>query len=188
DDVPTIGVATTPDDPVVLAGDQVMRLEGRTTTPVESVAPLTGLQPTALAFRGRSAEAGLVVRDGGDRIVTAPTAEAGPTTRLTGPNLLAPSVDRFGYLWSGPQVQAGSLQAVKPGGAGSDLAVGQVGGPWLEGRTVMSVRVGPDGARIAVGKVAGAGPEVHLEGVVRAEAGRPAEPSEPVRVGQPVVA
>lgn len=188
DDVPTIGVATTPDDPVVLAGDQVMRLEGRTTTPVESVAPLTGLQPTALAFRGRSADAGLVVRDGGDRIVTAPTAEAGPTTLLTGSNLLAPSVDRFGYLWSGPQVQAGSLQAVNLEEAGSDQAVTPVAAPWLEGRTVMSVRVAPDGARIAVVSDAGTGSQVHVAGVVRDEAGRPTQLSEPVRVGQPVVA
>ncbi|KZM79881.1 LpqB family beta-propeller domain-containing protein [Cellulosimicrobium sp. I38E] len=188
DEVPTIGVATTPDDPVVLAGDQIMRLQGRTTEPVASAAPLTGLQPTALAFRGRSTDAAFVVRDGGSRIVTAPTAEAGPTTLLTGSNLLAPSIDRYQYLWSGPQVQAGSLQVVDLGEAGSDEAVTPVAAAWLEGRTVMSVRVAPDGARVAVVSDAGSGAQIHVAGIVRDESGRPTQLSEPVRVGQPVLA
>ncbi|MFB8229061.1 LpqB family beta-propeller domain-containing protein [Cellulosimicrobium sp. NPDC055967] len=188
DEVPTIGVATTPDDPVVLSGDQIMSLEGRTTKAVASAAPLTGLQPTALAFRGRSSDAAYVVRDGGGRIVTAPTAESGPTTLLSGSNLLAPTIDRFQYLWSGPQVQAGTLQVVDLREAGSDAAVSTVAAPWLEGRTIMSVRVAPDGARVAVVSDAGSGAQIQVAGIVRDEAGRPTQLSEPVRVGQPVLA
>ncbi|QJW36139.1 LpqB family beta-propeller domain-containing protein [Cellulosimicrobium protaetiae] len=187
DDVPAIGVATTPDDPVVLAGDQIMSLEGRTTQPVGSAAPLAGLQPTALAFRGRSSDASYVVRDGAIRIVTAPTADAGPTTLLTGANLLAPSIDRFQFLWSGPQVQPGSLQVVDLREGGSDTAVSEVAVPWLDGRTIMSVRVAPDGARIAVVSDAGSGAQIHVAGIVRDEAGRPTQLSDPIRVGQPVL-
>lgn len=188
DDVPTIGVATTPDEPVVLSGDQVMSLEGRTTRAVTSAAPLAGLQPTALAFRGRADDATYVVRDGAGRLVTAPTAEAGPVTLLTGTSLVAPSIDRFQYVWSGPQVQAGSLQVVDLREAGSDAAVSEVAAPWLDGRTVMSLRVAPDGARVAVVSDSGSGAQVHVAGIVRDETGRPTQLSAPVRVGQPIAA
>jgi Lipoprotein LpqB beta-propeller domain/Sporulation and spore germination len=178
-----VRAATTPNDPVVLSGDQVLSLVGRETEPVEAVAPLTGLQPTALAFTGASADATYVVRDGSGRVVTAPTGEAGPVTLLTGENLLAPSVDRFGLVWSGPQVQDGSLQVTDLEGAVTDVAV-----PWLDDRTVMSVRVSPDGARIAVVSATASGAQVHVAGIVRGEDDRPTELSAPVRVGQPLVA
>jgi hypothetical protein len=178
---PAISVATTPADPVVLAGDQIVSLEGRATEPVAAVAPLVGLQPTALAFRGRSSDATYVVRDGSSRLVIAPTAESGSTTLLTGDDLLAPSIDRFGFVWSGPQIQDGSLQAVDLEGAVSSVAV-----PWLDGRTVMSLRVAPDGARVAVVSEAAGGSQVHVAGIVRDGDGRPTELSEAVRVGQPI--
>ncbi len=191
-DVPSIGVASTPTDPVVLAGDQIMGLEGRSTATVGSVAPLVGLQPTALAFRGRSSDATFVVRDGSSRIVTAPTAESASVTLLTGENLLAPSVDRYGFVWSGPQLQAGSLRVVElaaevEGGAVVDEAVSEVAAPWLEGRTVMSVRVAPDGARAAVVSATASGTQVHVAGVLRDGEGRPTQLTDPVRVGQPIV-
>ncbi|WP_069387481.1 LpqB family beta-propeller domain-containing protein [Cellulosimicrobium cellulans] len=175
--------AATANDPVVLAGDQVLSLVGRATEPVESVAPLTELQPTALAFTGASADATYVVRDGSDRLVTAPTAETEPATLLTGEDLLAPSVDRFGLVWSGPQVQDGTLQVTDVEGTVTEVAA-----PWLDDRTVMSLRVAPDGARIAVVSATATGVHVHVAGIVRGEDDRPTELSDPVRVGQPLVA
>ncbi|MCB7137228.1 LpqB family beta-propeller domain-containing protein [Cellulosimicrobium marinum] len=179
----TARAAVTPNDAVVLAEGQVMSLVGRTTEPLESVAPLTGLQPTALAFTGASSDATLVVRDASDRIVTAPTEDAPSATLLAGEDLLAPSVDRFGLVWSGPQVQAGSVQVVD-----LEARVREVAAPWLEGRTVMSLRVAPDGARVAVVSATASGVQVHVAGVVRDEDGWPVELTEPVRVGQPLVA
>ncbi|MFC8922739.1 LpqB family beta-propeller domain-containing protein [Cellulosimicrobium sp. NPDC057127] len=179
----TARAAATPNEPVVLADDQVLTLVGRETQPVEQVAPLTGLQPTALAFTGASADATFVVRDGSGRLVTAPTAEEPSTTLLTGENLLAPSVDRFGLVWSGPQVQDGSLQVTD-----LDGTVTEVAAPWLDGRTVMSLRVAPDGARIAVVSATASGVQVHVSGIVRGEGNRPTELSAPLRVGQPLVA
>lgn len=182
-DETTARPATTPNDPVVLAGDQVTSIVGRSTQPLESVAPLTGLQPTALAFTGSSSDATFVVRDGSRRLVTAPTADAEPVLLMDGENLLAPSVDRFDLVWSGPQEQPGSLRV-----ADLEGAVTEVAAPWLAGRTVMSLRVAPDGARIAVVSATGTGVQVHVAGILRGEEGLPTELSEPVRVGQPIVA
>lgn len=179
----TLRAASTPNDPVVLAGGQVTSIVGRETAPLSSVEPLTGLEPTALAFTGSSRETTFVVRDGSSRLVTAPTAEAAPVVLLEGEDLLAPSVDRFGLVWSGPQVQSGTLQVTD-----LDARVTDVAAPWLDGRTVMSVRVAPDGARIAVVSASASGVQVHVAGVLRDEDGRPTELSEPVRVGQPLVA
>jgi len=191
-DVPSVSVATTPADAVALSGDQIVSLEGRSTSAVESAGPLVDLQPTALAFRGRSSDATYVVRDGSSRLVTAPTADAAPVTLLTGDNLLGPSVDRFGFVWSGPQLQNGSLEVVDldadtDGGAVVAGAASEVAAAWLEGRTVMSVRVAPDGARIAVVSATASGTQVHVAGVLRDGDGRPTQLSEPVRVGQPIV-
>jgi hypothetical protein len=182
-DETTARPATTPNDPVVLAGDQVTSIVGRSTQPVETVAPLTGLQPTALAFTGSSSDATFVVRDGSRRLVTAPTADTEPVLLMDGENLLAPSVDRFGLVWSGPQEQPGSLRVADLEGTVSEVAA-----PWLDGRTVMSLRVAPDGARIAVVSATGTGLQVHVAGILRDEDGLPTELSEPVRVGQPIVA
>ncbi|MBD5786341.1 hypothetical protein IF650_09130 [Cellulosimicrobium terreum] len=179
-----VGPATTPDDPVVLAGDRISTLDGRQVEPVEGAATIVGLEPTALAFRGAATEAEFVVRDGGTRLVTVPTDGTDPLVLLTGDDLVAPSIDRFGLVWSGPQVQAGSLQVVGLDGAlDASVAV-----PWLEGRTVVGLRVAPDGARIAVLTRAGTSVQVLVAGIVRDETGLPVQLSEPTRVGQPVVA
>ncbi|MBD8080718.1 LpqB family beta-propeller domain-containing protein [Cellulosimicrobium arenosum] len=179
---PDIGPAVTPDDPVVLVGDDVSTLEGRSTEPVEGVAPLAGLDPTALAFRGSSSGSTFVVRDGTDRLVTAPHDGSDSVVLLEGEGLLAPGIDRFGLVWSGPAVQGGSLEVVSLDGEVSAT----VPVPWLEERRAVSVRVAPDGARLAVVSTSGTSVRVDVAGVVRDESGLPVQVSDPVRVGQPV--
>lgn len=170
-------------DAVVVSGDQVVRMAGGEPQRIESLAPLTGLNPTALAFDGLSAGGRFVLRDGATRIVTAPTAAAGPATLFEGDNVLPPTLDRFGLVWTGTQVQNGSLVAIDAKGTVQPVAV-----PWLSGRAVLAIRVAPDGARIAVVSDGQAGIRVEVAGIVRRDDGMPTDLSGQFRVANPLVA
>lgn len=160
---------------VVLDG-RLGRLEGRS---VEDVGTdlLDGLTPTALATGDEGAL--VVVRDGADRLVRV-TGEGAPVEILTGPGLVAPSVDRFGTVWSA--VPGGALQAVDAQGS----LPYPVTAEWLENRSVTGVRVAPDGARVAVLSTGSDGPRVDVAGILRDGDQVPTGLSDPVRVGAPV--
>ena len=144
---------------------------------------LAGTTATALA-QGSDARP-LVVRDGTGSLVRLATKNLPEVPLLTGEDLLAPSIDRFGGVWSGPRAQSGALQVVR-----ADLAeAGEpvtVAAPWLAGRTVQSIRVAHDGARIAVISSDGTGTRVEVAGIVRDEKDVPTGLSEPFRVGAPI--
>ncbi|MFF2621495.1 LpqB family beta-propeller domain-containing protein [Oerskovia jenensis] len=177
--------AVTEGSEVVAAQGEVKALEGgaEEATPLSPAVSLAGTTATALA-QGSNARP-LVVRDGTDRLVRLATKNLPEVQLLTGQDLLAPSVDRFGGVWSGPRVQAGTLQVVR-----ADLA--EAGDPvtveasWLAGRTVQSIRVAHDGARIAVVSSDGLSTRVDVAGIVRDEKDVPTGLSEPFRVGAPI--
>ena len=99
---------------------------------------------------------------------------AATTTVLTGRDLIQPSYDRFGWLWTAERANAGQLVAVGPG----DQRV-EVEAPWLAGREVLSVRLAADGARAAVLSREGGFWRVDVVGLVRSSEG------EPIRFGGP---
>ncbi|MEP7766048.1 LpqB family beta-propeller domain-containing protein [Sanguibacter sp. 25GB23B1] len=162
--------------PWVLVGDVLSRVQGRAVDPVPGVAPLTGLDPTALALDA-SGESG-VVRSGRSSIRTLPTTADPSVTLLTGTNLVEPSIDRFGWVWTGEEQPGASLQAVSQGGTQVEVTV-----DWLAGRTVESVRVAHEGARVVVvSSVAGA-TYIDLAAVVRDDSGVPQRLSDSVTIG-----
>lgn len=175
-------VATQVGDPVVVSGDQLVRLTGGKPQQIEGLVPLAGLNPTAFAFGVTGPASRFVVRDGASRIVSAPTSQVPSVTLFEGRNVLAPSVDRFGQVWTGTQFHEGSLQVVT-----QDNTVVSVLAPWLAGRTIDSVRVAPDGTRIAVVSDGAAGVRVDVAGIIRTNNGLPTELSDPLRVGRPLV-
>lgn len=85
--------------------------------------------------------------------------------------LLAPSLDRFGYVWSYASETADSIVVTRPGGRTAVLPM-----PWLSGRIPQAVRVSPSGTRIAVLVKDAAQPDyaaVIIAGVVRDAQGDP---------------
>lgn len=177
--------AVTEGSEVVAAQGEVKALDGgaEEATSLSPAVSLAGTTATALA-QGSNARP-LVVRDGTDRLVRLATKNLPDVQLLAGEDLLAPSVDRFGGVWSGPRVQAGTLQVVR-----ADLAEAgdpvTVEAPWLAGRTVQSIRVAHDGARIAVVSSDGTSTRVEVAGIVRDEKDVPTGLSEPFRVGAPI--
>ena len=162
--------------PWVLAGDVLSRVQGRAIEPVPDILPLTGLDATALAL-DLTGEWG-VLRSGVGVVRTLPTAAAPSVTLLTGTSLLAPSIDRFGWVWTGEREAGAGLLAVLPDGATVAVPV-----DWLAGRTVESVRVSQEGARVVVVSTAGGATYVDVAAVVRDESGAPQRLSDSVTIG-----
>lgn len=162
--------------PYVLSGDRLAVVEGGEVVPLADAAPLTGLDPRrpAVGVDGQVR----VVLDGPGRLLQLPPGAAPPVVLATGTSLVAPSVDRHGWVWTGEERSAGVLLAIRSG------EPTQVAAEWLDGRVVRSLRVSRDGARVAVISV---GPDqavtVDVLGVVRDQDGTPQLLGNPVRVG-----
>lgn len=112
-----------------------------------------------------------VVLDGTRRLLLLPTDGGPPQPLLDGSDLLPPSVDRYGWVWSGERASHGMLTAVAPDGTVVDVAA-----PLLVDSEVRSIRVSRDGARIAIASVDTDGrTRIQVASVVRAagEAGEP---------------
>jgi hypothetical protein len=155
-------------------GQVLRRVVGRELTDLAEPVDATGLDVTAV---GTGTDDGaVVVRDGTDRLLRL-TGE-GPVEVLAGESLVAPSVDRFGMVWSATD---GRLRVVLP----ADGAV-PVEAEWLTDLSVRSLRVAPEGARIAVVTDGPDGREVWSAGIERDAEDVPTGLSTPVRVGGPV--
>lgn len=101
---------------------------------------------------------------------------------LTGNALIAPSVDRFTWVWSGEQrqsLEAGELMLSSSYGALQTTVVV----PWLAGREVHSLRVSPDGTRVAVVSSANGIAHIEVAGIVRDAMNAPLSLGDPVTVG-----
>jgi hypothetical protein len=174
----TLQRAATPGGDVeLLQAGRLVQLSGNDVVPVPGVAALTGLDPHSPARNDDGSVR--VMLSGSGTLMTVPTAQAPAQTLLTGPGLAAPSVDRFGWAWTGDS--AGELLAGKAGEAPVRLVP-----EWLDGRTVTAVRVSRDGARVAVVSRGADGVAVDVVGAVRDASGTPLPGGEPMRVGVPL--
>jgi len=162
----------------LLQGDRLVQLSGNDVIPVQGVAPLSGLDPRSPARNDDGSVR--VLLSGSNTLVTMPTGNNPPETLVTGSNLAAPSVDRFGWAWTGDG--AGELLAGRSGAQAVRMAP-----EWAEGRAVTAVRVSRDGARVAVVSRGPDGVTVDVVGVTRDASGVPQWVGEPVRVGVPLV-
>ena len=172
-------------DPTPAGGLQVLRdgllqrLAGSTLAPVANVAPLADLDPRSPASGADNEPQ--VLLSGANQLVLAPTPTTSAVGLVAGSALLAPSVDRFGWVWTGPS-PTGGLVAARSDGTVIDVAV-----DWLEGRTARSVRVSRDATRIAVVSTGPDGDTVDVAGIVRDDSGAPQRLGERLRVGAPLV-
>lgn len=119
----------------------------------------------------------LVVLSGPRRLVSV-RGEVVSEPWVEGRRLAAPSVDRFGWVWTSPEANAGVLPAARSLAESVEVYSG-----WLEGREVRSLRVSRDGARVAIVSAGEEGLSIDVAAVVRDELGRPQRIGPPHQVG-----
>ncbi len=159
-------------------GDHLMTL-GAPPTPVAGVLALTGLDAHSPA-RSESGAVRAFLR-GPNELATVPTSGQASQTLLQQPNLAAPSVDRFGWVWT---ASGGTVYAVN----GHDPAV-SLTPKWLADRQVKAVRASRDGTRIAVVSTGQDGVSIDVAGIARDERGGPQQLSDRTqRVGAALAA
>lgn len=140
--------------PFVISGDQLAVVEGRdSVVPVDGAASLAGLAANspAVSLDGETR----VVLDGSARLYQLPTDGPEPLLLIEGTSLLAPSIDRHGWVWTGERTSSGKLLSVRPGEGPVEVAA-----DWLQGRELRSIRVSRDGTRVAIVSV---GPDMRAD-------------------------
>lgn len=168
------------DGPFVLADDALAVLDQDGIQPVDDLPSLEGLDARSPAI-GPQDPTLRVVLAGPSTLVLLPVGAAEPVELVSGTDLVAPSIDRFGWVWTGEKVSAGSLTVVSEQGDVLEVDAG-----WLQGRTIRSLRVARDGARVAIVSVGPSPADVAIDvaAVVRDEDGAPRLiGAEPISVG-----
>jgi len=155
-EVPQPRIPRTPGQALVLHGGRFWTIVGRGLQIHPLQPDLSEMNPTAMAV-GQDTET-VVLRDDSSRLVRVSDEE--PTVLLEGSNLIGPSIDRFGYVWSGES--DGRVVAVAPDGTVQPLSA-----HWLEDRQVLSVSVSPEGARVAIVSTGADGTFAQVAGIVR---------------------
>ncbi|HEY0188267.1 MAG TPA: LpqB family beta-propeller domain-containing protein [Cellulomonas sp.] len=149
-----------------IQGDTLVELDQGELVPVADVTSLAGLDASSPARDGSGTLR--VMLSGTDKLVTVPTTDADSRTLLSASALVAPSVDRLGWVWTASTDTDGALIAVNADG--QQIAVA---GDWLAGRTVLSLRVARDATRIAVVSTGSDGVRVDVAAIVRDDSGTP---------------
>lgn len=90
------------------------------------------------------------------------------------PDLIAPSIDTFGYVWSVPATSAAAIQV-----AGIDGSVHQVGSRIPADASVVSLNVSHDGTRVLMYLSTTSGPRLIVAGIIR-RAGIPTSLGDPL--------
>ncbi len=155
----------------------VVTVDGRDVAPVPGLAPLAQ-EPTALAVS--PVDGSVTVRLGNQTLALLPADGGAPVPFLQGRDVLAPSVDADGWVWSG-SADVG-LRLARYDGTEIALPV-----DWLTEQEVLAVRVSRDGARVALISRNAEGIQIDVAGVVRDEAGAPRQLTEPIAVGARLV-
>lgn len=146
--------------------DELVELSHGELLPVDGVGSLAGLDARDPARDGDGTLR--VMLSGANRLVTVPLVDDPSEELLRAPGLVAPSVDRLGWVWTATPATPGALVAVDADGERMDVTA-----DWLEGRTVQSVRVARDAARVAVVSTGPDGVRVDVAAVVRDGSGAP---------------
>jgi hypothetical protein len=169
-DGPLPMVAETRGAALALAQGQVWEVKGRALVPTIGDYAIPE-DPTAMAVEYGTSQ-NVAWRVGSSAIVMAGSDHA----LFAGENVLAPTADVYGFIWSGEQ--NGTIVAIDSGGH-----VVTVSAAWLDNRRVESIRVSPDGARIAVVTRDTDGTRLQVAGIIRNAAWVPIGLAMPLEVG-----
>jgi len=171
------------DDPIVDPGVLVLDDETfGTATAGGEISPVGGLtaqiakidDPIAAIDISADAQlAAVQLRDGRVYAVS-----DGDTNEVDGrPDLIAPSIDPFGLLWSVPTARPSAVQV-----SSAEADPTAVAGAWPQAASISQMRVSADGARVAAVVASGGERRLMVSAVVRDEAQRPTELGAPQTV------
>ena len=161
---------------MVIKDHDLYRVENGRIVKYDLPVDLSGMDPTALAIS--PATRPIVVRDGDDQIVDVSIGD-GPVVLMEGESLAAPSVDRYGSVWT-----SGSTGRIRVSTSAQEEVTFEP--DWLGGRKVISVSVAPEGARVAIVSEAPSGRHVQVASIVRDDDDAPTDLSPPLSVAAPV--
>ncbi|MCF2705914.1 GerMN domain-containing protein [Arcanobacterium haemolyticum] len=105
---------------------------------------------------------------------------SGATELMTGTNLIGPSFDSYGWIWTGETQAQGELSVV---GARGERNI-TVAASWLSGVTIRDIAVSREGNRVAIVGVTSGSTAVYLSSINRDSQGQPISISDPVQIAQ----
>ena len=109
-----------------------------------------------------------------------PAAKA--TVLMKDSHLVAPSIDRFGWIWSGKTPSPGFLRTALRDGTQVEVAA-----PWLAERTIVAVRISHDGSRAAIISADGDQTQIEVAAIIRDPSNLPLSLGTPITVGSALV-
>ncbi|MDD7384521.1 MAG: LpqB family beta-propeller domain-containing protein [Actinomycetaceae bacterium] len=117
------------------------------------------------------------LNDAQTQLYTMSASSPQPRSVLTSDEVIAPSFDQWGFIYSGRTINDGVVSAISRSGSVVPLKV-----PWLKGATVLGVRVSRDGSRLAVSYTADGTNTFALAGIQRDDQQNPTAISDPFTI------
>ncbi|WP_029068433.1 LpqB family beta-propeller domain-containing protein [Jonesia quinghaiensis] len=164
--------------PIIVTGTGLSQVTQGAVEPLDPPVDLSPYDVTGLAVNGdRSLQ---VILDDQDTLRRVSAGQDSGAVLARGDDLIAPSIDRFNWVWTGEveQGDTSELQVVTGDGTTVPVAI-----PWLAGRTISEIRVSHDGARIAVISAAPGRRLIEVAAITRDADNVPQAVSEPISVG-----
>ncbi|MFL6021894.1 MAG: LpqB family beta-propeller domain-containing protein [Marmoricola sp.] len=162
-------VIATSHDVVGIVGRQVVRDADGTVGPIGGPLGVPGFALRSVALDVERHKVAAVAGNGKRLYLAADEGATTPTrvqTPVTGSNLLRPSFDRFGRLWTVDRTRKGAVVHVVSGGRDRVLRV-----PGVSGRPISAFTLTRDGARFVATLATGTAPTVLVGQVVRTDVG-----------------
>lgn len=159
---------------LALVDDVPVELSGGTTTPLRMATVPPALSHLA---RGYGESGPIVAVSDGSTLTTLPNDGSSPVSLLYQSELIAPSVDRYDWIWSGSTQANGYFNVAKADGQSIRVSV-----RWLTAGTVQSIHISREGSRAVVVVDNDGRSRVLVAAVSRNSDGRPTRLSEPIEV------
>ncbi|GAA3683243.1 hypothetical protein GCM10023081_21450 [Arthrobacter ginkgonis] len=167
------------DTQIAIAGGALVYYQGDGIVPVGGVPDISGHKPRDPAM-GPGGNRYAFLDGGRTRLFT--VDETGSvSTPVRGVDLVAPSIDTYGWTWTVAGGSHSHVMAV-PASTALDGPAREVAAGWLDDAEVLSLRVSRDGARVAVVARIGGDTGLYIGGIIRDSDGVPRGFTDPLEV------
>lgn len=156
--------------PVVLRDDVLGTVSNDGLEPIQGIgARVADLHPSAVSLNSDRTAAAVKHTKSGEQAISWVSADEFVTLDVRS-GLLAPNLDKFGYVWSYATSEPGNIFVERPGQSAEMLKL-----PGVEGQNPVAVRLSPGGNRIAmlVGDAGGQTSSVIVVSIVRDKGSAP---------------